>query len=123
MPPARYGRHDRRQAARRKTTSTRRLPPPKSLLDAGTIFALQHFSHDAHTIERRLISKSQHVISTHPSRLVQRPFIPASTIMFERLREDIATIRERDPAARSAWEVLTCYPGLHALVLHRLSHR
>ncbi|MFP6559465.1 serine O-acetyltransferase [Paraburkholderia sp. B3] len=42
--------------------------------------------------------------------------------MFKRLREDIATIRERDPAARSAWEVLTCYPGLHALVLHRIAH-
>ena len=40
--------------------------------------------------------------------------------MFARLREDIACIRERDPAARSTWEVLTCYPGLHALVLHRL---
>jgi len=39
--------------------------------------------------------------------------------MFHRLREDIACIRERDPAARSTWEVLTCYPGLHALVLHR----
>ena len=39
--------------------------------------------------------------------------------MFERLREDIACIRERDPAARSTWEVLTCYPGLHAIVLHR----
>ena len=42
--------------------------------------------------------------------------------MFERLREDIACILERDPAARSAWEVLTCYPGLHALVLHRRAH-
>lgn len=39
--------------------------------------------------------------------------------MFERLREDIACILERDPAARSRWEVLTCYPDLHALVLHR----
>ena len=39
--------------------------------------------------------------------------------MFERLREDIACIVERDPAARNTWEVLTCYPGLHALVLHR----
>jgi serine O-acetyltransferase len=43
--------------------------------------------------------------------------------MFAHLREDIACIRERDPAARSTWEVLTCYPGLHALVLHRLAHR
>jgi serine O-acetyltransferase len=42
--------------------------------------------------------------------------------MFNRLREDIAAIRERDPAARSAWEVLTCYPGLHALLLHRFAH-
>jgi len=42
--------------------------------------------------------------------------------MFNRLREDIACIRERDPAARSSWEVLTCYPGLHALVIHRFAH-
>ena len=40
--------------------------------------------------------------------------------MFDRLREDIAVVFERDPAARSTWEVLTCYPGLHALVWHRL---
>jgi len=43
--------------------------------------------------------------------------------MFAHLREDISTILERDPAARSRWEVLTCYPGLHALVLHRWSNR
>src|ERR1700710_1008950 len=42
--------------------------------------------------------------------------------MFNRLREDIAAIRERDPAARSAWEVVTCYPGFHAVVLHRIAH-
>jgi serine O-acetyltransferase len=42
--------------------------------------------------------------------------------MFTRLREDIANIRERDPAARSNWEVLTCYPGLHAIAMHRFSH-
>jgi len=40
----------------------------------------------------------------------------------ERLREDIDSILQRDPAARSRWEVLTCYPGLHALWLHRLAH-
>ena len=43
--------------------------------------------------------------------------------MFSRLREDIAVVFDRDPAARTAWEVLTCYPGLHALVWHRLTHR
>jgi serine O-acetyltransferase len=42
--------------------------------------------------------------------------------MFDRLREDIACILERDPAARSRWEVLTCYPGLHAIVMHRWAH-
>jgi serine O-acetyltransferase len=42
--------------------------------------------------------------------------------MLNRLREDIACIRDRDPAARSTWEVLTCYPGLHALWFHRLAH-
>ena len=42
--------------------------------------------------------------------------------MFARLRSDIQTILDRDPAARSTWEVLTCYPGLHALLLHRLAH-
>jgi serine O-acetyltransferase len=41
---------------------------------------------------------------------------------FSRLREDIACVFERDPAARSTWEVLTCYPGFHALILHRCSH-
>jgi serine O-acetyltransferase len=40
-----------------------------------------------------------------------------------RLREDIQTIYDKDPAARSHFEVLTCYPGLHANWLHRLAHR
>lgn len=43
--------------------------------------------------------------------------------MFKKLREDIACILERDPAARSKLEVLTCYPGLHAIMAHRLAHR
>jgi serine O-acetyltransferase len=42
--------------------------------------------------------------------------------MFSRLRSDIQCILDRDPAARSKWEVLTLYPGLHALVLHRVAH-
>ena len=43
--------------------------------------------------------------------------------MFTRIREDIACVFERDPAARSTWEVITCYPGFHALLIHRLAHR
>ena len=42
--------------------------------------------------------------------------------MFSRLRSDIQCILDRDPAARTRWEVLTCYPGLHAIVLHRPAH-
>ncbi|GHU18998.1 serine acetyltransferase [Betaproteobacteria bacterium] len=42
--------------------------------------------------------------------------------MFSRLREDINSVFERDPAARTSWEVLTCYPGLHALIMHRAAH-
>lgn len=43
--------------------------------------------------------------------------------MFEALRRDVRTVLERDPAARSPLEVLLCYPGVHALALHRLAHR
>jgi len=40
----------------------------------------------------------------------------------ERIREDIQAALENDPAARSAWEVVLCYPGVHALWLHRVAH-
>ena len=43
--------------------------------------------------------------------------------MFERIRKDIKVIFERDPAARSVWEVVFCYPGFHAILIHRLAHR
>jgi serine O-acetyltransferase len=42
--------------------------------------------------------------------------------MFSRLKSDVQCILERDPAARTFWEVLTCYPGVHAVLLHRLAH-
>ena len=38
------------------------------------------------------------------------------------LARDIKAIRERDPAARNTLEILTCYPGLHALWFHRAAH-
>ncbi|MBI5331720.1 MAG: serine O-acetyltransferase [Betaproteobacteria bacterium] len=43
--------------------------------------------------------------------------------MFDRLREDIRIVFDRDPAARTFFEVLTTYPGLHAILWHRMSHR
>ncbi|SDG88304.1 serine O-acetyltransferase [Roseospirillum parvum] len=42
--------------------------------------------------------------------------------MFKRLNEDIRTILDHDPAARTWLEVLLCYPGLHAIIYHRLAH-
>jgi serine O-acetyltransferase len=43
--------------------------------------------------------------------------------MLNKLKQDIAVVFERDPAARTYWEVLTTYPGLHALLIHRVAHR
>ena len=43
--------------------------------------------------------------------------------MFSRLKEDVTVVFARDPAARTTWEVLTCYPGMHAVLMHRLAHR
>lgn len=42
--------------------------------------------------------------------------------MFRTLKEDIQTVFARDPAARNTLEIILCYPGLHALWLHRLAH-
>ena len=42
--------------------------------------------------------------------------------MFSRIREDIRSVFERDPAARNTLEVLTTYPGIHAVLFHRLNH-
>ncbi len=42
--------------------------------------------------------------------------------MFERMGEDIQAVFAKDPAAKTVWEVIFCYPGLHALWLHRLAH-
>ena len=43
--------------------------------------------------------------------------------MLERIREDVSSVFERDPAARHTLEILTCYPGVHAVLIHRLSHK
>lgn len=42
--------------------------------------------------------------------------------MFKHIKEDISIVFDRDPAARTHWEILTTYPGVHALILHRLSN-
>jgi len=42
--------------------------------------------------------------------------------MWERFKEDIRTIKDRDPAAKNVLEIFLCYPGLHAIWLHRIAH-
>ena len=42
--------------------------------------------------------------------------------MFERIREDVRCVFDRDPAARNTFDVLTTYPGIHAILMHRFSH-
>ena len=42
--------------------------------------------------------------------------------MFNHLKEDISIVFDRDPAARTHFEILTTYPGVHALIMHRISH-
>lgn len=43
--------------------------------------------------------------------------------MFKQLRDDMNAVFERDPAVKSYLEVLLCYPGLHAIIMHRIAHK
>lgn len=43
--------------------------------------------------------------------------------MFRQMKKDLQVIFDRDPAAKSIWEILLCYPGLHAIWLHKFAHR
>ena len=54
---------------------------------------------------------------------VSEPAGYAGTIMFRAVREQIDTIFREDPAANSVLEILFCYPGFHAVLLHRLAHQ
>lgn len=43
--------------------------------------------------------------------------------MFKWFKKNIQVVFERDPAVKSAWEVILCYPGFHAIILHRVAHK
>src|SRR5437867_13243411 len=60
-----------------------------------------------------------------PARCERRRSITCAvgTARFDRLRDDVRVVLERDPAARSTLEVLLSYPGVHAQALHRFAHR
>jgi serine O-acetyltransferase len=51
-----------------------------------------------------------------------RLHFPRSSAMWQTLKEDIQAVFDRDPAARSTWEVAIAYPGFHAILIHRLAH-
>jgi serine O-acetyltransferase len=55
--------------------------------------------------------------------LTASPRIASSKGLLAMIREDVACVPQRDPAARSALEVVLLYPGVHALIWHRLAHR
>jgi serine O-acetyltransferase len=42
--------------------------------------------------------------------------------LFSKIKEEIAVVFDRDPAARNTWEVITCYPGFHAMLMQRVAH-
>ena len=42
--------------------------------------------------------------------------------LFKRMREDMDSVRRNDPAVKNTFEIFTCYPGLHAICLHRIAH-
>jgi serine O-acetyltransferase len=54
---------------------------------------------------------------------IPAPTAPAAPGLWAMLKEDFACVFQRDPAARSLLEVATTYPGVHAIALHRVSHR
>jgi serine O-acetyltransferase len=70
---------------------------------------------------RKLLTHSPHCTKARYG--LRSQFVPIAFIwpprMFTRLREDIQSVYARDPAARNWWEVLTCYPGMHAIWWHR----
>ncbi|MBG0810278.1 serine O-acetyltransferase [Methylosinus sp. H3A] len=58
-----------------------------------------------------------------PISIVATPRVAASKSLFALIREDIGCVAQRDPAARSTWEVVLLYPGVHALIWHRIANR
>jgi len=58
-----------------------------------------------------------------PISVVAAPRVASSKGLFALIREDIGCVEQRDPAARSTWEVVLLYPGVHALIWHRIANR
>ena len=48
--------------------------------------------------------------------------MPTAPLPWERINEDVRIVFDRDPAARSAWEIVLTYPGVHALFFYRIAH-
>ena len=59
----------------------------------------------------------------NPISIVATPRVASSKGLFALIREDVGCVAQRDPAARSTWEVVLLYPGVHALIWHRIANR
>ena len=71
-----------------------------------------------------LMAENPSGLGAHPADAAPRPAEPSSSPhLFAEWQEDVACVFGRDPAARTRFEVLTTYPGVHAILIHRLSHR
>src|SRR6267142_1038104 len=73
--------------------------------------------------ERRILLRKTGLLVDHFTKVSDNTRPIQGEAMFTRIREDIACVFARDPAARTPWEVVTCYPGIFALLIHRLAHR
>lgn len=69
-------------------------------------------------VDNYMITTLDTTESTHAEKTVAKPIG-----LWRQWREDIASVFERDPAARTTLEVIATYPGVHAIILHRISHR
>lgn len=82
---------------------------------------------DGHSLTGRIEHKYNNGKPIKPSPLDNgwaRVFCTIGVIdMFSRIKKDIKVVFERDPAAKSVWEVILCYPGFHAILIHRLAHK
>src|ERR1700743_2313797 len=69
------------------------------------------------------LSRKTYIALTSFSPVSRAPFHNILWAMiFKRLREEIESIRARDPAARSGLEVVLCYPGFHVMLFHRVAN-
>lgn len=94
---------------------------------AGRIFAPLYAVKPGIFMPKRVEPRGLRLLNKSEGYFIVKVFINIKTLileeeMFKRLRQDIRAVLERDPAARNILEVFLCYPGFHALRIHRVAH-